>query len=145
MGTAKSQTPMELIKKLVNESRPEGGSIFLDDFCRQLPNASRMECVSALKNNKDILFIVGRKGHESRAFFGRMKDDYRQAPSFKSPAASGPLRNYTPRRRITPQSVVVASEGSEIKLDANMFRLRAVVQGQEVFIPIDELELVPTT
>lgn len=137
--------PHELIRKLINESKPEGGSIFLDDFCKMVPDVSRAECVMALKNNKDVLFIVGRKGHMSRAVFGKMKESYNEAPSFRSPLASGPIRLHAPQRHIQshqPQtSRSAVDKGTEI--DASTFKLRVVVQGQEIFIPIDEFELVP--
>lgn len=133
--------PNELIKKLIAESPAEGGSVFLDDFCNQLPDVPRAICVNALKTNRDVVFIVGRKGHMSRAIYGPMKDDYKQAPSFKSPMASGPIRLHIPRRRAVQTDQPVVAE--ETELNASEFRLRVVVQGQEVFLPIEELELVP--
>lgn len=145
-----NQTPTELIRKLIARSGPEGGSVFLSDFCKQLgPEVPRSECVAALKNNRDVLFVVGRKGHQSRAIFGRMRNNYTQAPSFKSPVASGPIRQHTPRPRqqevakqrfINRVLPVVSAEGTA--LDATKFRLRVVVNGQEVFVPVDQLELV---
>lgn len=136
-------TPHELIRKLVAESRPEGGSMFLEDFCEQCPGVPRAECVHVLKNSRDVLFIVGRKGHQSRVIFGRMKEHYGDAPSFKSPAASGPIRPQynTSRRRVMSHKSPVVLNGTDI--DVTKFRLRVVVQGQEVFVPVDQIELVP--
>lgn len=136
-------TASELIRKLVAESPLEGGSIFLDDFCAQVPGETRADCVSALKNHRGILFVVGRKGHQSRAVWGALKDNYTQAPSFKSAmAGSGPIRHHTPHRQ-PAQHNNNQQPDNVTQLDASAFCLRVVVQGQEVFVPIDELELVP--
>lgn len=131
-----SQTPHELIKRLVKEGGPNGGSIFLDDFCELCPDSTRQECVAALKSNKDVLFISGRKGHMSRAVFGELRNSYHQAPSFRSPVASGPIRHMSNRQ---PRSVV-SNDISE--LNPQKFRVRLVVQGQEFYVPIEELQLV---
>jgi hypothetical protein len=125
----KPTTPGELIAKLINDSPDEGGSIFLDDFCGKLPGSLRVDCVHALKNTKGILFVVGRKGHQSRAVYGHMMEDYKNAPSFSH-------QNHRHNNRPSVASVIS-------ELESGSFRLRATVNGQEIFIPVDTLELVP--
>jgi hypothetical protein len=133
-------TPHELIKQLVREAGFHGGSIFLDDFCNLCVGSSRQECVAALKNNKNVLFIPGRKGHMSRALFGELRNNVEQAPSFRSPAATGPIRHHQPNRPTQRKASMV---NETVELDPKKFRVRIRLQGQEIFFPLEELQLVP--
>jgi hypothetical protein len=125
------RTPKELASKLLRENRG-GGSIHLDDFCAQLKDVPRQECIQCLKYEMGDKgrFVPGRKGHPSRWVYGKMLRDL-------PPPASPSNR----RRNETPMVSTPVIGGT--KVPTNSFRLKATINGQAIYIPLDELELVP--
>lgn len=126
------------LQKLI-DSKPSGGEISLVDFCKQVPTASRSDCVRILKKSASGIFITGRRGKPSRFVFGppaspfmsrinnpgaNTTKSHKTRPDKEDPVTVDKSKNFSP------------SDHSADDIPAARFELRVGVGGQITTIPI---------
>jgi hypothetical protein len=66
------KTPKQVLEDLI-ASKPEGGFIYLEDFCDLCPDNSRAECLEVFRETPHGIMVSGRRASKTKFIWEHSK------------------------------------------------------------------------